>query len=932
MRVPLATYRLQFNANFRFADGRDLVHYLHDLGISDMYCSPWFKPRRGSSHGYDVADPLRVNSELGTEEDFEEMTEKLRHYEMALLLDIVPNHMAASSENPWWLDVLENGAASEYAEFFDIDWHPATSKAAFLQENRVLLPILGELYGHVLENQELSLRVDDTGVFARYYDHKMPLDPKSYDVILHGALEQNPELGELRAILDEIGRLPSRDELDYERLMARRSLKKVLKHRLWKAYLEDPAVKRAIDDALRLFNGERGDPRSFDALDSLLSRQAYRLAHWKIGFEEINYRRFFDINELIGLRVEVPQVFELRHLRILEMVRAGRITGLRIDHIDGLYDPRGYLARLQQSINEQGGFYVLVEKILGAGERLSSEWPISGTTGYEFLNALNGIFIHRGGLEALTALYKRRTGTVQPFEEVCYAANKKVMRDLFIGEVNALGHDLGRLAAQDRHARDVPLSELKDALVEITACLPVYRTYVRDFHVSQEDRGHIERTVRVARERTPEDLIGSEAFAFLRRVLLLEPRHYTEEELPQWLEFVMRWQQFTGPVMAKGLEDTASYRYNNLISVNEVGSDPLRLDPPTDLPGFHQFNLYRQRHWPRTMNATSTHDTKRGEDARARLNVLSEIPAEWEERMECWTTLNEPFRRRAGGGLVPGPNEEFLIYQTLLATWPIDESEVADYPERLRQFVVKAAREAKTRTSWIRANTEYEEALCAFVSDILAEGGKFLEDFLPFQQRIAFYGAVNGLAQALLKIAAPGVPDFYQGSELWNLSMVDPDNRRPVDYTRRAELLDWLNNREAEGVKKLVADLVRDLQQDATKLYTVRKALLFRRRHAALFTEGDYLPVAATGAGAENVVAFARRREDEWALVVAPRWVTQLGCKPPEWKTCEWGNTALSPLEGAPAAWTNVYTGAVVRSLRLSGILRDFPVALLEGR
>ncbi len=300
--------------------------------------------------------------------------------------------------------------------------------------------------------------------------------------------------------------------------------------------------------------------------------------------------------------------------------------------------------------------------------------------------------------------------------------------------------------------------------------------------------------------------------------------------------------------------------------------------------------------------------------------------------MECWTTLNEPFRRRAGGGLVPGPNEEFLIYQTLLATWPIDESEVADYPERLRQFVVKAAREAKTRTSWIRANTEYEEALCAFVSDILAEGGKFLEDFLPFQQRIAFYGAVNGLAQALLKIAAPGVPDFYQGSELWNLSMVDPDNRRPVDYTRRAELLDWLNNREAEGVKKLVADLVRDLQQDATKLYTVRKALLFRRRHAALFTEGDYLPVAATGAGAENVVAFARRREDEWALVVAPRWVTQLGCKPPEWKTCEWGNTALSPLEGAPAAWTNVYTGAVVRSLRLSGILRDFPVALLEGR
>ncbi len=932
MHIPRATYRLQFNQTFRFADARDLVHYLHDLGISHMYCSPWFKPRRGSSHGYDVADPMRVNSDLGTEEDFEEMAEKLRHYEMALLLDIVPNHMAASPENPWWLDVLENGAASEYAEFFDIDWHPATSKAAFLQDNRVLLPILGGLYGEALENQELSLRVDDTGFFVRYYDHKMPIDPRTYDVIVQGAIEQNPELVELRSILDDITRLPSRDDLDFERLMARRTQKKALKHRLWKAYLEDPAVKRAIDDALRLFNGERGDPGSFDALDNLLSRQAYRLAHWKIGFEEINYRRFFDINELIGLRIEVPQVFELRHLRILEMVRAGRIAGLRIDHIDGLYDPRGYLARLQQSIGEPGGFYVVAEKILGAGERLPTEWPIAGTTGYDYLNVLNGIFIHRPGLEALTALYERRTGTVQPFEEICYAANKKVMRDLFIGEVNSLGHDLGRLAAQDRYARDVPVSELKDALVEVTACLPVYRTYVRDFNVSPEDRERIERTVRVARERTPEDLITPEAFAFLRRVLLLEPRHYTRDELPRWLAFVMRWQQFTGPVMAKGLEDTASYRYNNLLSVNEVGSDPLRLDPPTDLAGFHEFNLYRQRHWPHTMNATSTHDTKRGEDARARLNVLSELPAEWEDCLERWTNLNEPFRRRAGGGLVPGPNDEFLIYQTLLATWPIHEADMPEYPERLRQFVVKAVREAKTRTSWIRSNIEYEEALCGFIADILSEEAKFLEDFLPFQRRIAFYGAINGLAQVLLKIASPGVPDFYQGSELWNLSMVDPDNRRPVDYTRRMELLDWLNDREAEGVKKLVAELMRDPLQDAIKLYVVRKALLFRRRHPELFSEGEYVPLAATGAGADNVIAFARRQDTKWVLAVAPRWVTQLGCQPPDWKTCEWRNTALERPEGAPAAWTNVLTGAVVRSLRLSGILRDFPVALLEGR
>jgi (1->4)-alpha-D-glucan 1-alpha-D-glucosylmutase len=930
MRVPVSTYRLQFNKDFRFVDGRDIVPYLHDLGITDLYSSPRYKARRGSSHGYDIANPLRVNSELGTEDDFDDMAEKLGHYEMGLLLDEVPNHMSASHENPWWADVLENGPSSQFASFFDIDWHPTTSKARFLQDNKVLLATLGDLYGNVLENQELSLRMDDTGIFVRYYDTRLPLDPKTYTDILQLALAESPSI-ELEGLLDDIAVLPDRNAGDPDLQVTRRKDQEVIKQKLWQAYHSVPEVKKAIDDALRVFNGVKGDPRSFDPLDRLLSAQAYRLAYWKIGYEEINYRRFFDINELVGLRVEVPEVFGLRHARTAELAREGKVTGLRIDHVDGLYDPKQYLERVQDFFGTDGGFYVVVEKILGRDERLRTDWPIAGTTGYEFLNSLNGIFIHPAGLDRMQEIYATRTGDSAPFGDISYACNKQAIEQLFSGEANVLGQMLGRMAARDRRGRDLPASELKQALIEVTSWLPVYRTYIRDFEIPESDRAYIESTIEMARQRTPEERVSPAAFDFLRRVLLLEPAYYAEEFKESWLRFVMRWQQFTGPVMAKGLEDTASYVHNRLISQNEVGGDPLRQEPPVDLAGFHAFNQARLRFWPHGLNATSTHDTKRGEDARARINVLSEIPGEWENALNCWMRTNERHKKPVKNVVAPSTGDEILIYQMLLGTWPQDDAERSSYPERFHQFLTKAAREAKVHTSWISPNQDYENALIEFLDAIIHPDSAFLREFLPFQEKIAFFGAINGLAQVLLKICSPGAPDFYQGSELWNFSMVDPDNRRPVNYRKRIDLLDSLKRREAGSRVDLARELAANPLQDAAKLYVTSTCLEFRRTHRELFAEGEYLPVEASGTRSDHLCAFARRLGDQWAIAVAPRWLSQLACRPPALASCEWEETALNKPPEAAGAWHNVLTGQEVRDWRIAELLRDFPVALLAS-
>jgi len=898
--TPGATYRFQFHKDFRFVDGRDLVPYLSDLGITDLYSSPRYKARRGSAHGYDIADPLRVNSELGTEEDFDEMAQRLRHYGMGLLLDTVPNHMSASYENRWWTDVLENGQSSSYAGYFDIDWHPPTAKAAFLQNDRVLLPILGDLYGNVLTRGEFSLKFEDTGIHLRYFETRLPLDPKTYGAVL----QKVPESTEIVELLRDIERLPERDEKAPERIMERRREKERIKERLWRAYQGSPELKKAVDDALLAIGA------SADEMEALLSAQAYRLAYWKIGYEEINYRRFFDINELVGIKIETAEVFENRYRRTLELVRNGNVTGLRIDHIDGLWDPECFLRRLQA---KAGDIYVVVEKILGREESMPQTWPVAGTTGYDFLNAVNGIFIDREGLATIEEAYRQRTGTAFPFSELCYQCNKLVMEELFRGDVTAIARHLGTLAARHREARDVRLSELTEALIEVTACLPVYRTYVHGFQIDERDRKYVERTVALARRRTSPERISDAAFEFIKCVLLLETPYYLEDRKKDWLEFVMRWQQFTGPVMAKGLEDTATYRYNALLSINEVGSDPLREHPPFDLEEFHEFNRKRLEEWPDTLNATATHDTKRGEDSRARLNVLTEIPEEWELRLTRWMEWNAERKVSAGGALAPSASEEVLIYQTLLAVWPCEV-------ERIHEFLVKALREAKVNSSWIAPHEEYEQAVNAFVTRILEDGERFVPDLRELHEFVARHGARNGLGQLILKVAAPGAPDFYQGSELWQFSLVDPDNRRPVDYKRRIAMLEDLRRREAEDRIGLIRDLAAHPQQDEMKLFVTVKALEARKQRRELFARGEYVPLAVRGSCARHICAFARRHEGRWVAVVAPRWTS---------KVVVWGDTEVVLPEGAPREWTDCLTGLTPASFRAADLLREFPVAML---
>jgi (1->4)-alpha-D-glucan 1-alpha-D-glucosylmutase len=926
MRAPRATYRLQLGPGLTFDDTAALLDYLAALGVSDCYTSPFLETASRGSHGYDVSDHNRLRDELGGDEAFARLAAALRARGMGLLVDVVPNHMGiAQNRNPWWFDVLENGAASPYAAYFDIDWRPVRSELA----DKVLLPILGDQYGVVLDKGDLRLALEDGRFVVRYSETVLPVSPRSYGRILGHRIDalagelggEHADVVRLKSLVTWFATLPPRTEKDPERLAARRREKDIGREKLVALLAESTAVRAFVEDNIRIFNGTPGEPRSMDLLDGLLADQAYRIAYWRVAGEEINYRRFFDINDLAAIRMEDPEVFEAAHRLLFRLVRDGVVTGLRVDHPDGLYDPAEYFRRLQRGVG--GDFYVVAEKILAPGEQLPDAWETAGTTGYEFLNLLNGIFVDRANARAMEHVYARLIKLRPAFLDIVRECKRLITETSMASELNVLGHRLDTISEKHRSSRDFTLSSLTRALRETIVGFPVYRTYV-DGQVTARDRDYIARAIAHAMRRATTD---ATVYEWLQDILTLRhPEWATEADVRERLDFVMRFQQITGPVTAKGFEDTALYRFNRLVSLNEVGGDPSRFG--VTLAEFHAENTARLRRSPHALSATATHDTKRGEDVRARINVLSEVPDEWRRRLAVWQRLNRRHRTMVEGAAVPGANTEYLIYQTLVGAWPIDA-------ERLTTYLLKAVREAKVHTSWINPNARYDEALTRFATAILdrQRSAAFLDDFAPFQARIACFGALNSLAQTLVKITAPGVPDFYQGTELWDLSLVDPDNRRPVDWKLRRRLLDDLGHAldTTSDRAALARALWTEREDGRVKLFVVREALGLRRARPALFAAGAYRPLEARGALAEHLCAFARVAEDEATLTVVPRLLARRGGDAPPLDAEYWQDTTIELPADVGRRFRNVLTGEPVdgEALPVGRVLRHFPVALL---
>ncbi len=961
--TPSATYRLQFNNRFTFDQAAAIADYLAELGITDVYASPFLMARPGSVHGYDVTDHTRFNPEIGDQESFLRLSAALQKHKMGLIADVVPNHMCITHpSNLWWWDVLENGPSSPFSRFFDIDWRPPKEELA----NKVLLPFLGDQYGRVLENQEIKVVYVRDQFEVVYYENPLPLAPWTWTMILEPAAawlrdkvgSSNEYLAELESITTALSHLPGNTETDEAKIRERDREKSIVKRRLAGLMEASPEAAQAIQLALTEINGREGDPHSFDRLERLLESEAYRLSFWRVAMDEINYRRFFDINELAAIRVEDPEVFSGVHALIFDLVRSGHITGLRVDHPDGLFEPEKYFRYLQDACLAQSPFarsngrgdrngadrtfYVVAEKILIADEPLRADWPIEGTTGYGFLNLINGVFVDHTKSKAFQQLYRRFTGWTQEFDDLVCDSKRLILQVAMSSELNVLARKLDRISEQHRWYRDFTLESLRDALKEVLATFPVYRSYIRsDQHaVDPEDRRQITIAIREARRRNP--AISESVFEFIQNVLLLEhPEGLDDAQRAERHAFALRFQQLSAPVMAKGVEDTAFYRYYPLASLNEVGGDPERFG--WSLNAFHRRSLFRGELWPNSMNASSTHDTKRGEDVRARINVLSEMPSEWYRAIRRWRELNRRWKTNAGDLIAPDSNEEYLLYQTLVGSWPLlpmNPAEHAAYTERIRAYMEKAVHEAKLHSSWVSPNAEYEQAVQHFVAQVLqpTADNPFLEDFRQFQAPIAQAGMWNSLSQVVLKIASPGVPDFYQGNELWSLHLVDPDNRQPVDFDLRRKMLEKLREKEDTDPAILMERLMSSPCDGAIKLFITHRALHFRANHRQLFAAGSYLPLAANGSRSNHVVAFARQWNGLTMIVLVGRFFLKLRNSHPAPTGDVWGNTAaLLPKKIKHRSFQDVLTGQTYPveerdgelSLALANVFARCPVALL---
>ncbi len=890
-RIPTCTYRLQFNRWFTFSDARAIVPYLHALGVSDVYASPYFQASPDSLHGYDITDHNKLNTAIGSRADYDAWVGRLHEHSMGQLLDFVPNHVGvADSRNAWWMDVLENGPSSRYAPYFDIDWEPRK----FDLRDKVLLPILSDQYGRVLERGEFQVRFEEGTFYLLYGERKLPIAPGTYRYVLEIALKHLAEhkhkdfYAELQSILTALEYLPKRTETDLNRIAERIREKEIIKRRLERRCAEAPQVQKAIEKALAQINGKPGEPRNFDTLDELLNAQSYRLAFWRVAAEEINYRRFFDVNELAAIRVELPKVFDSVHGLLLDLVSTGAVSGLRIDHPDGLYLPGEYFQKLQQRCAKALGIglpkdgravYMVAEKILTGSETLRKDWRAYGTTGYDFANQVTQVLVDSSSEAAITKTSHRFIGHSVPFGHLLYAKKLQVMKLAMGNDVDVLGNMLDRLSERSRWYRDFTLEALSRAVRETIACFPVYRTYLApDQPVSEEDRQIVERAISSAKRRNP--AMDESIFNYLQDVLLF----YFQPNLDAagraaHTHFVLKFQQTTGPVMAKGLEDTVFYIYNRLTALNEVGGEPQQFG--LSIEAFHERNLDRQRNWPASLLGTSTHDTKRSEDVRARIVAISEVLEVWRRSLQRWQVTNRRWKRTINDLEAPDASEEYLLYQTLLGTWPVradgepESAATPDYVERIQAYMAKALHEAKINTSWIQPNEEWDAAMRDFVAKILdpSPRNKFVPAFLPVTKEIAHLGVINSLTQTLLKLTSPGVPDIYQGNEIWDYSLVDPDNRRPVDYNRRREMLETF-------AATTPGELMQTWPDGRIKLFLTQRLLRFRRQHADLFQRGEYLPVRAIGIFSDCCISFARRLQDKWIVVMAPRLSSRVGFPP----------------------------------------------------
>ncbi len=929
-KIPLSTYRIQFNPKFKFKDADAVVPYLHELGISYLYASPIFKARKGSSHGYDVVDSNEISPVLGRQADFDRLVSHLHDRNMGWLQDIVPNHMAVDYENKMLRDVLENGIHSPYINFFDIEWnHPYESI-----KGRFLAPFLGKFYNECLENGEIQVHYDPNGFTVDYYDLKFPLKIESYGTILSyrvPTLKQrisrdHPDYIKLLGILYVLRTLDTGDEIG-----DRHDQTRFIKRILWELYTTNSQIKAFVDENIAIFNGKDGSP-GYALLDSLLSEQLFRLAFWKVTTEETNYRRFFNINGLISLRIEDEDVFNKTHQLIFNLVDAGIVNGLRIDHIDGLYDPTTYLERLRKQIKN---IYLIVEKILELDEDFPEAWPVDGATGYAFVNFVNGLFCNTAKEKDFNGLYNSFIQQRLSYKNLVYEKKKLIIDKDMSGDVDNLAHLMKRISANDRYGNDITLNGLRRAIVEVLAFFPVYRTYINNENPHPEGKPYIWEAILKAKNKRP-DLMYE--LNFVQRFICLEfDDNVTEEEKNNWVHWIMRFQQISGPLMAKGFEDTTLYIYNRLLSLNEVGGNPSRFG--ITLEDFHKFNKRRVISHPHAMNAGSTHDTKRGEDIRARINVLSEMPQEWEARIKIWNRMNRGGKQAVGEIFAPDKNDEYFFYQMLLGAYPFEKDAHDDFVQRYKEYIIKAIREAKVHTEWLKPDTAYEEAFISFVEkvlDIQDEHNVFLKSFRPFQKKIAFFGILNSLSQLLIRMSSPGVPDIYQGCELWDFSFVDPDNRRPVDYEYRTKTLRDISKLEGSDIDALIQDLWKNRTNGAIKLFLLQRALSARKNHSDLFQKGSYFPVQVRGRHKRNVVAYGRRLESKWVLTFATRFFTTLvkeGQMP--FGAGLWDNTYIKLPDGAPVEWKDAVndhtffkSGEVVI---LKDLFTNFHVSMIIG-